>query len=281
MNAKNIISIASHSDWKNIFAFLDKQGLAENAWLIGSVFNALQRDKVWETVLSCRRRHQLVGVAYMLHQRKVPVEDRAPGFDPGYDYGVQMDAEDASAVEAMIAAFRSHQLGRLSLFRPLIQAYFEALPGVVRREEGDLDFTVSPERFCPVAGEEVVELTEADAGLFEGCERQRNWDYGEEHQVFGIVRDGRVATSTGVAPITPAIAMKRRVIAISGLYTETRYRRMGLGKRLVSYVTELILRDGHVPFYWTEPDNAASQALAQGLGYWQIAQQMTYLWKKD
>jgi GNAT superfamily N-acetyltransferase len=209
------------------------------------------------------------------------VEDRAPGYNPGTDYDVRMDAEDAPAVEAMITAFPSNQLGSFQLYNPLIQAYFEALPGLVRREEGDFYFTVSLERFCPVAGEEVVELTAADASLFEGCERQHRWEYmGEEHRVFGIVRDGRVVTSTGVAPITPARAMKRRVIAISGLYTETRYRRMGLGKRLISYVTELILRDGHAPLYWAEPDNAASQALAQGLGYWRIAQGMRYLWRK-
>ncbi|HIE26401.1 TPA: GNAT family N-acetyltransferase [Candidatus Poribacteria bacterium] len=216
----------------------------------------------------------------MLDQTKVPAGDRAPGYDPGRDYDVRMDAEDASAAEAMIAALPSNQLGHFTIFRPLIQEYFEALPGM-ERSEGDLYFTVSLERFRPVAGEEVIELTAADAGLFEGCERQRRWeDMGEEHRVFGIVRDGKVATSTGVAPITPAIATKRRVIAISGLYTETRYRRMGLGKRLVSYVTELILQDGHAPLYWTEPDKVASQSLAQGLGYWQIAQNMTYLWRK-
>ena len=292
MNAKNIISIALRSDWEEIFDFLDRQGLAENAWLIWSVSDALQRDEVWEIVLTCslrspttssygRRRHQIVGVAYMLNQRKVPVEDRAPGFDPGCDYDVRMDAENSSAVEAMIAAFPSDQLGRFSIFRPLIQAYFDTLPGVSRRED-DLYFTVSPERFRPVSGEEVVELTAADADLFEGCERQPRWeDMGEEFREFGIVRDGRVATSTGVAPIAPAIAMKRRVIALSGLHTETPYRRLGLGKRLVSYVTELILRDGDMPLYWTEPDNVASQALAQGLGYWQIAQQMTYSWRKE
>jgi len=160
MNAENIISIASLSDWKEIFVFLDGQGLAENAWLIWSVSDALQRNEVWETVLTCslreavhevtarspttssygRRRNQIVGVAYMFNQRKVPVEDRAPGFDPGCDYDVRMDAENSSAVEAMIAAFPSDQLGRFSIFRPLIQAYFDTLPGVSRRED-DLYFT--------------------------------------------------------------------------------------------------------------------------------------------
>jgi GNAT superfamily N-acetyltransferase len=113
-------------------------------------------------------------------------------------------------------------------------------------------------------------LTAADAHLFEGCERQPNWEYydwGRRH--FGIVRDGRVATSTCVALIPPG-EPRTRVMAISGLYTETRYRRMGLGKRLVSYATELILREGYIPIYWTEPDNTASQSLVKGLGYWQV-----------
>jgi len=280
MNAKNIISIASRSDWENIFAFLDRQGLAENAWLIGSVFAALQRDEVWDTVLVCRRLHQLVSVAYMLDQTKVPVEARAPGYNPGHDYDVRMDAEDASAVEAMITAFPSNQLGSFQLYNPLIQTYFEALPGLVRREEGDFYFTVSLERFCPVVSEEVVELTEADAGLFEGCERQPNWEYMGESRRFGIVRDGKAVTSLGSTPLTPAAESKRRVRTIGALYTETPYRRQGLAKRLVSHVTEFILRDGDAPLYWTEPDNAASQALAQGLGYWQIAQGMRYLWRK-
>ena len=287
MNAQNIISIASRSDFEKILAFLDRQGLAENAWLIGSVFDALQRDEVWETVYVCfRRRHQVVGVAYVLYQRKVPVGDRAPGYDgPGHDYDVQMDAEDSGAVEAMIAAFPSDQLGSFCLYRPLMQAYFEALPGVVRMAP-DPYFTVSPERFCSVAGEEVVELTAADAGLYEGCEYQPNWEYmWEESRVFGIVRNGRVVTSLSSTPLTPAVGSKRRRVRyIGGLYTETPYRRQGLGKRLLSYVTELILRDGHVPLYCghgrTETDTAASQALAQGLGYWQIMQRMTYLWRK-
>jgi len=72
--------------------------------------------------------------------------------------------------------------------------------------------------------------------------------------LFAIVRNERAATSTGIGPVTPAIETKRRVMVISGLYTETQYRRMGLGKQLVSHVTEMILRDGHVPMYWTEPE---------------------------
>ena len=122
-----------------------------------------------------------------------------------------------------------------------IRGYFDIFPE-------DLFFTVSSERFRPVAGEEVVELTSADAGLFEGCETQevweRNWPYlSEAHHCFGIVRDGKVASSTYVGPIhdqfrdsdLPPGELESPVIAISGLHTETRYRRMGLGKRLVSY----------------------------------------------
>jgi predicted GNAT family acetyltransferase len=55
---------------------------------------------------------------------------------------------------------------------------------------------------------------------------------------------------------------------------------MGLGKRLVSHVTEIILQDGNVPIYWTEPENIASQSLAKSLGYYQIGQKIIYRWRK-
>ena len=276
-------TVLGSPDREEILAFLERRGLAENAWLISCVFDTLQRREMSESVVICRLREELVGVAWILDRRKIPAEDT--DFNPGRDYDVRMDAVDREAVEALIEAVPTDQLGSFDIFRPMIQEYFGELRGAARME-GDLYFTVSPECFRPVAGEpvageEVVGLTAADAGLFEGCERQRRWEHmGEEHRVFGIVRDGRAATSTGVAPITPDTGTTRRGIAISGLHTETRYRRMGLGKRLVSYVTDMILREGHAPIYWTEPENTASQALAKGLGYWQVGQEIRYLWRK-
>ena len=97
---------------------------------------------------------------------------------------------------------------------------------------------------------------------------------------MAILRNGRVATSASLAPRTPKGATRCRVMCISGLYTQRRHRRTGLGRRLVSYLTELILRDGNVPEYWAEPDNVASRNLAASLGYWQYAQKVDYLWRR-
>jgi len=71
------------------------------------------------------------------------------------------------------------------------------------------------------------------------------------------------------------------ITSIAALYTEQRYRRMGLGKRLVSHVVELILAEGHTPVYWTTPDNVASQGLAEGLGFRRYGTTVDYLWRKE
>lgn len=273
-------SIGASPDRQEVRAFLERQGLVENAWLIRSVSYVLQRCRVWGSVVICRFRGELVGVAYIDNQRKITAEHESGGYVSGHDYDVRMDAVTSEAMEAMIEVFPSDQLGSLKIFRPMIQKYFRELPDAICRA-GDLYFTVSPERFRPVTGEKVIELAADDASLFEGCERQPSWeDESEEDRIFAVVRNERAVTSTGVAPITPAIGTKRRMTVISGLYTETQYRRMGLGRQLVSHVTKMIHRDGHVPMYWTEPENAASQALARGLGYWQIGQEITCRWRK-
>ena len=279
MAEKLRIEQAHTSDRQEVLAFLERQGLVENAWLIREVSDALQRCEVWESVMICRIRGELVGVANIFDQGKFPAEYRAPGFQPREDYDVRMDAVGRGAMEALIEALPTDHLVFFRSFRPMIQEYFRELPDAIC-SEGDPYFTVSPECFRPVAGEGVIELTAADIGLFEGCERHRSWeDKPEEAQIFAIVRDERAATSTAVVPITPAIGTKRRVMIISGLYTETQYRRMGLGRQLVSHVTEMILRDGHVPMYWTEPENTASLALAEGLGYRQIGQEISCRWR--
>ena len=272
-------SVATTAESEEILAFLERRGVLENAWLMSAVYNAFRWPEDCVAMIVCRSGDELVGVAYVMYQTKVPDEQRAPGFKPDHDYNVQMDAVDCPAMEALMEILPTHELGVSWASRPLIKKCFDGLAGVIRKP-GDFYYTVSRTRFRPVAGEEVRELTAADAHLFEGCERQPQWKaYDERHRIFAIVREGRAATSVGVQPVTPPDTTPR-VIAISGLHTETAYRRQGLAKRLVSHVTEMILRDGDVPMYWTEPDNIASQRLAKGLGYRQYARQKQYRWRK-
>jgi len=252
--------------------------LLENAWFIWGVSDTLQRCTDWDSVVICRLHDDIVGVASIVDYRKIPPSPS--GSKPDNDYESRIDAVNRDAVKVLLEAFPTDALGNFQIFHPMIQEYFRELPDA-KRMGGDLYFSVSAERFQPVTGESVIELTANDVGLFEGCEKERSWEYSDS-PVFAIMRDDRVAASVGVGAVIPKAAKtKRRVIAISGLYTETRYRRMGLGRQLVSHVTAKILNDGNVPIYWTEPENIASQSLAKSLGYWQIGQMITYRWRKE
>ncbi len=269
------ISIASNSDREEILAFLEKQGLVINAWLIGNVSDALRRCEEWENVMICRHYDELVGVADILNYGKIP---RSPSdMKPNYDYEARLDAVDRKAVESLIDAFPTDLLGNFSIFRPMIQEYFQELSDATHTD-GDLYFTVSPEHFRPVMGEKVIELTDADAHLFEGCEKQRSWE--DKCPIFAILRNDRVATSAGLGFFTPKGATEKRLKSIVDLHTETQYRHKGLGSQLVSYLTDMIFQDGHVPIYWTEPENIASQGLAKKLGYLQVGQVIFYRWRK-
>lgn len=271
-------SIASSKDHEEVIAFLERQSLLGNAWLIWDISTVFQYnpDGIY-SLLICRLHDDIVGVACILDYRKIPPS--SSGSKPDHDYDSRIDAANRDAVKALLEAFPTDALGNFRIFRPMIQEYFRELPDA-KRIEGDLYFSVSAERFRPVTGESVIELTANDVGLFEGCEKKRSWEHSKS-QVFAIMRDDRVATSARVGAVIPKTAKaKRRIIAIIDLYTETKYRRMGLGRQLVSHVTGKILNDGNVPIYWTEPENIASQSLAKSLGYWQIGQMITYRWRK-
>jgi GNAT superfamily N-acetyltransferase len=274
------ISPATGSALEKAVGFLERRGLLENAWLLSHLEPARLSPAPWK-VLVCRRKHEIVGVAIVLDYRAAPPPT---GRKTRYAYEAHMDCVDRSALEALLEALPPGEWGRFALLSPAPRGYLEAAPGV-HRGDTDFYFTVSAARFRPVEGEEVIELTAADGHLFEGCERADKGDplavvrHGSGRK-FAILREGRAVTSAGIAPIVHKTPRRCGVMAIAGVSTESRYRRMGFGKRLVSHVTELILADGHLPMYWTSPDNLASQALAKALGYWQYGTMTTYLWKR-
>ena len=164
-------SVASSAESEEILAFLAGRGVLENVWLLSSIHNAFRWPQDCVAVIMCRRDDRIVGVTWILYQARVPDEQRAPGYKPDHDYHMQMEAMDRRAIEALIATPPADELGAAYSRRPPIQEYFDGLPGVIRKP-GDLYYAVSAERFRPVGGEEVRELTPADAQLFEGCERQ-------------------------------------------------------------------------------------------------------------
>jgi len=268
------VIIATCAERTETLNFLEACGLAENSLLLQSLEPAFADAYDWGKVLLNRRAGVLVGVAH--HYRSNPST-----WTPSCGYRAYIEAIDHDAVSALVEAFPTGMPGRLSALSPIVQSYFQALPGVAARV-GDPNFTVTPETFTPVNGELVIELSAADMALFDGCERNRknlalNFEFNAKSHLFAVIVDGKAVTAAWLGVF--ARGNHRNVQSISSLETETPYRRRGYGRRLVSHLTELILRDGDVPLFWTEPDNLASQRLAANLGYRRFGTLMWYSWE--
>lgn len=270
------VDIASKSEKPAALEYLESRGLVENAWVMWPVSDTLDAgDSAAGRVLVCGRGGELAGVAHVMM-----VDDKWTK-KPAYDYQVEYDAEDENAAALILQACPAASTGEFLPSRSELQAYFAALPGVAVRPS-DLYHTVTPADFMPVPPGEVSELTEADAALFEGSGQPPNWEnVNPESRLFAVVRDGRAACSLKLTQIGPVAPSGRRAMAVGALYTEEPFRRQGLCKQLVSYATEMVLRAGDAPMYWTAPENVASQALCQGLGYKQYWQRTKYLWRRD
>lgn len=268
MSAKT--TIARESDLPETLAFLDRELLA-NVWLIQESRSTLSYPTGHTRVLICRCAGRITGVATISGKTGV-------GFAEGYK--VRMSATDLTAADSLLEVFPSSAEGRFRIFNPILQQHIGDMSQSAHL--ADLYFTAWPNEFAPVEANDVVELTAADACLFEDSEcEQPEWEYmGAEHKVFGIICKSRVAALVGWSPVTPLMPSQRRVIAIGALYTDPRHRRRGFARRLVSYATDLVLRDDNLPCYWTEPENRSSQALCLSLGYRHYAQEMHCTWRK-
>jgi GNAT superfamily N-acetyltransferase len=285
-------STASRQDFPEILGFLERR-LLENAWLIWFVHDAFEHPLKGERVVVCRSDGEVVATAHATpwpFRRPEHYGIHMDSVDVGWvgavlkalpqHYDIHMDSVDAGAVGAVLKTLPDRIVLHAQLFTAETKEYFDALPGAERREE-DLYFTVSADDFRPVASEEVRELTRADDGFFDGCGQRPDWEHLAEHtKVFAILRDGRVASWAQLGFMAPPGVVVPRVGAPVGLYTETRYRRQGFARRVVSHITERTLREGHRPIYWTEPENIASQGLCRSLGYRQYAQKVFYVWSK-
>jgi hypothetical protein len=273
------VRMATPQDRTQVFDFLVKRGLLENAWLAWYFDNAFKAqehsewDQVWSPFICCSA-ESILGAAFITHYR------RSSDYKGRHDYQAILDAVNAPVLCALAERLPDEELGDFFLHQPFAQGFFDSLPNA-KRSGGDPYFTITPQQFRPVSGESLSLLTAADQCLFEGCEQQFDWEHRNEgSKVLAILREGRVASSLSTSPLPPADLPGPRVAGIGALHTEIPYRRQGLARRLVSYTTELVLKEGHLPMYNTEPDNIASQNLARSLGYWQYARRFSYEWRK-
>jgi GNAT superfamily N-acetyltransferase len=267
------VGTPSTTDLGDVRSFLARRWL-ENAFLTRSLWSAVSDADCPGWTVVCRRGEQVGGVAVFW---PVPSGDA----DGPERFDIEMDAVDGEAAGALAQCLPAGAAGHFRLFTLEAQRYFDACEAV-ESEPGDMYYTVSAEDFRRADGPDVVELTQADAALFDGCEQQPRWEHrDEEGRLFAVVRDGRVVASVSCTPITPHEAGRPRVVSVGALHTEPAYRRRGLGRRLASHATERVLRDGGLPIYWTAPDNVASRRLCKGLGFGRYAQIVTYVWRRS
>lgn len=265
------VEVSSERDWTAVRHYLSSQWLHENAQLARLVHETPEHRDT-QRVLVVKRGDGIRGVVWL---------NEVAG-SPEWDFVTLMEVEDTAVVESVMESLPKDKAGYFKLHRRAAQDYFSKLPGV-KVMHTEITFTVTRLLFEPVDGEEVVEVTKNDTHFFEGC---NGWAGSALDQIgiagrraFAIIRDGRVATSAIMGPILTSPDRETSVAGVAAVYTEEPYRRMGLGKRLVSYMTEAALQDHKYVHYWTTPDNTASQALAESLGYWQSGTVVDYIWR--
>jgi GNAT superfamily N-acetyltransferase len=94
--------------------------------------------------------------------------------------------------------------------------------------------------------------------------REHNWEYDSklinEGRLFAIVEGGKLLSQSSITEVECGGGN----IAVS---TDDAHRRKGYGKAVVHRATTWCFRNGIVPIYWVNADNAASISLARSIGY--------------
>jgi GNAT superfamily N-acetyltransferase len=120
--------------------------------------------------------------------------------------------------------------------------------------------------FVPKRGHHVERLS-IDHLPQAGAPERAHAGRGEFEGAFGVVHKGEVVSYADYAALS-------LLVSSIAVFTDPRYRGLGLGASVVSAATEEILRTGKVPVYFTDFRNAASLALCQSLGYMRFGQDL-------
>jgi GNAT superfamily N-acetyltransferase len=260
-------SFADKTELDDILRFLEERGWVDNVWLASEVVEAFGPEAGFYKALVCWRGNDITGVAAIRLRKKDTF---------AYGYRVHLDAVDEDALRTLMDALPEGEPKTFFIFNRQVQNYIATLSNI-SGSYCDLYYTVDSSSFRPAGADNVVELTSANASLLQGVDDEPDWDHMGDRKLYAVVRDNKAVSRVCTVPLGPAMPSGKQVISISDLFTEEQYRRQGLAKSLVSYVTDLILKDNNVPLYWTDPDNIASQKLVLGLGYRQLAQLAVYM----
>jgi GNAT superfamily N-acetyltransferase len=224
---------ATREEYAEIADYLERHGVVANAWVIREVWWALWWDDAggWSVVVH-RRAGTIAGVMTRRRRRK--------GEQPQVQ--VSMDADDEEAVLALLDTVPAGATGHLNIHSPRVQAAMDRLPGVTRYPGGPL-MTVTGERFRPVPAEGIREVTSEDAALYQSLD-EPPWDCeGEEGgRHFALIRDGEGLSRATWIPLMLEPVFSPPIIRITYVATAEAYRRQGLGKQVLSYVTTSLPR---------------------------------------
>ena len=141
-----------------------------------------------------------------------------------------------------------------------------------------LSLRAERETFIPTVPQYTVRtLTQEDEPLFVGCEGSTQHALGQpDRYVIGIVAQERIASSVVVATVIDNTHWSKAIAGIGELHTQTAHRRKGMGRDLISFVTQQFLQNHDAVLYYTTPDNTASQRLIAPLGYTMLSKSVDY-----
>jgi len=262
---------ATHEDKIELLEFMETRDPAKNVWLVSSITDAMECDDPVEDILLCRDDQKLTGVAcFFWSCGRV-----------GENCQVRLETENQESLLALLDALPESKSLRIPIINAEVQQYMDSIHGF-EREDGDLYFTAVPEQFQPVAvsSDNIIEVTEDLKHLFEGCENPPRWGMyrAPYSRIDAYLINDRVASSVSSGPHSTVLPSGHRLYTVGALYTQTKYRRKGYARELVSLVTQRILSGGNIPIYWTQLENIASQSLCKSLGYYQYAREAHYCW---
>jgi GNAT superfamily N-acetyltransferase len=260
---------ATREDYPQIADYLERQGEVRTAWVKREVWWALRRDDPggWWVVVH-RRAGEVAGVTTL---RPHGGEGRCRA---------SMAADDEEDVLALLNSLPDGTLFCINTHSPRVQAALDHLPQVTRYPGGPL-MTVTAGCFRPVLAEGIREVTSQDAGLFDGLD-QPPWDCEGEKggRHFALIRESEARSRASWIPLMLEPVFSPPIIRITYVATAEAYRRQGLGKQVLSYVTDLVLRAPARPMYWTSVGNFPSQELAKSLGYEEVGRHAYYEWRR-
>jgi len=96
---------------------------------------------------------------------------------------------------------------------------------------------------------------------------QRYWEFSNDldgFETYGIIENGKLISACALGPVRKVSIPTRKVIHI---FTEENFRKNGYAKRMLYFISKLLLENDIIPAYEVDDDNLASFATAKSVGY--------------